>query len=107
MIKRKINLGKIKENEVLISSDKSSFFELYFNRAYDLLIEKNYNHIYIKGLGATSKSAINISLIILDKISNLKIKNIETSTISISENIINTFDNYNEYNYDNNSHVSN
>lgn len=65
---------------------------MYFNRAYELFHEKNYNKIFIKGLGITTKSAVNISLIIMDKISNLKIKNVETSTINLLDDIINPID---------------
>ena len=61
---------------------------MYFNRAYELFHEKNCHKIFIKGLGITTKSAVNISLIIMDKISNLKIKNVETSTIIIKDDII-------------------
>jgi hypothetical protein len=78
---------------------------MYFKRAYELLNEKNYSQIFINGLGISTKSAVNISLIILDKISNLKIKNIETSTIFISDDIINTLDN--EINNENEHFVEN
>ena len=61
---------------------------MYFNRAYDLIYNKNYREIIIFGLGSCLNSAIILSLTIMDGIPNLKIASIETNTINMIDDFI-------------------
>lgn len=61
---------------------------MYYDRAFELLNTKNYREILIYGLGTCINSAVNLSLIIVDGMSNLEINKIETKTIDTIDDIV-------------------
>jgi len=61
---------------------------MYYDRAFELFQNKNYKEIFIYGLGICVSSAVNISLKIIDGISNLKINKIESQTINTYDYLI-------------------
>ncbi len=89
MIKNKIYSNKKNENEIYISSKKRNFTKMYFDRAYELLINKNNREIFIYGLGVCVTPAVNLSLIILEGITNIKINKIETQTVNTFDEFVN------------------
>lgn len=90
MLKRKVNKEN-KQNEIYISRKRKgkNIVKFYYNRALELFNNKNYNEIYICGIGACVNEAIKVALFIIEAIPSVEQSNIITDTISHFDEYIN------------------
>lgn len=90
MLKRKVNKEN-KQNEIYISRKRKgkNIVKFYYNRALELFNNKNYNEIYICGIGACVNEAIKVALFVIEAIPSVEQSDIITDTISHFDEYIN------------------
>ena len=93
MVKNSIYKEKIKENEIYISNKRVGYEKFYYKRAYKLIYELNYKEIYIHGLGACINKAVRVALFITDCLPDLIIHNVETDTVALLDDFIDSNNN--------------
>lgn len=80
--KNKLLTPKKIENEIYISRKRKNIEKFYFERAYELIYDKNFKEIYICGLGSCVNFAVRTALLISNSIPGVKVDKIDTQTVN-------------------------
>jgi hypothetical protein len=88
MIKNKVHSVKKQPNEIYISGKRVNYEKFYYKRVYKLIYDDNLKEIHIHGLGACVNKAVRIALFITDCIPSLTVSSIDTSTVNLTDDFI-------------------